>query len=191
MVASERDDKAAPGEVGADQPAFRILPRIVPGQNDFFWSSGSDGLLRFLRCSACRFILHPPSPRCPMCLSKDLAPSPVSGRGSIYSFTVDHQPWIPGFDPPYVIAMVELDDQPGLRILSNVIDCRIDAVNIGMVVNVDFQRYEDRGGVVWVPVFRPRMPDAAGMREVNGMPGTGSTLDRADMRDTTNAGSGA
>jgi uncharacterized OB-fold protein len=126
-----------------------------------------------------------------MCLSKDLAPSPVSGRGSIYSFTVDHQPWIPGFDPPYVIAMVELDDQPGLRILSNVIDCRIDAVNIGMVVNVDFQRYEDRGGVVWVPVFRPRMPDAAGMREVNGMPGTGSTLDRADMRDTTNAGSGA
>lgn len=153
-------DKEDRGGVDQSQPDFRILPRLVPGQNDFFWTSGSDGLLRFLRCNACGFIVHPPSPRCPECLSKDLEPSPVSGRGSVYSFTVNHQPWIPGFDPPYVVAMVDLDDQAGLRILSNVTGCPPDEVHIGMAVEVAFQRYEDRGGVVWLPVFKPTAPGA-------------------------------
>jgi hypothetical protein len=54
-------------------PALRLLPRLSP-ENEFFWTSGADGVLRFLRCRACRTYVHPPSPRCPDCLSKDLAP---------------------------------------------------------------------------------------------------------------------
>ncbi|MDA8400662.1 MAG: Zn-ribbon domain-containing OB-fold protein [Actinomycetota bacterium] len=146
---------------GSENLPFRILPRLVAGQNDFFWTSGSDGLLRLLRCKACGFVLHPPSPRCPMCLSKDLDQQPVSGTGRVYTWTVNHQPWIPGFDPPYVIALVELDDQVGLRLLSNIVGCDPDEVHIGMAVEVTFQRYEERGEVVWIPVFRPSSIDAA------------------------------
>ena len=45
---------------------FRILPRVNE-ENRFFWTSGDDGRLRFLRCDQCGFFVHPPSPICPEC----------------------------------------------------------------------------------------------------------------------------
>ena len=76
-------------------PAFRLLPR-VDQDNEFFWTSGADGRLRFLRCGHCRHYVHPPAPRCPDCLSEELVPEAVSGRGTVVSFTVNDQQWIPG-----------------------------------------------------------------------------------------------
>ena len=66
-----------------------------------------------LRCRACRHWIHPPAPICPACLARDVAPEAVSGRARVATFTVNHQPWIPGFDPPYLVAIVELDEQRG------------------------------------------------------------------------------
>src|SRR2546427_7237886 len=97
------------------EPVVRILPRVTP-DNEFFWTSGADGRLRFLRCKECGYYVHPPSPICPVDLSKDLQPAAVSGRGTVHAFTVNHQPWIPGFDPPYVVAIVELEEQEALRL---------------------------------------------------------------------------
>ena len=132
------------------EPAFRILPRVTP-QNEFFWTSGADGRLRFLRCSVCGTWVHPPTPVCPDCLSKDLAPAEVSGRATLATFTVNHQPWIPGFDPPYVFAIVEIDDAPGVRLMTNIVGCEPDDVRIGMPVQVTFEHRED----VWLPLFAP------------------------------------
>ena len=73
-------------------PPFRVLPALSD-ENRFFWTSGADGRLRFLRCGGCGYYLHPPSPRCPRCGGAELAPDPVSGRGTVHSFTVNHQPW--------------------------------------------------------------------------------------------------
>ena len=84
-------------------------------------AGGADGELRFLRCGACGYWIHPPAPICPQCHSKKLAPEAVSGRASLHTYTVNHQPWIPGFDPPYVIAIVELAEQEGLRLTTNVV----------------------------------------------------------------------
>src|SRR4051794_4819598 len=113
-----------------DQQPFRILPR-VDETNEFFWRGGEDGTLRFTRCQDCHYWIHPTVPRCPNCLSKNLAPEAVSGRAEVFAYTVNHQPWIPTFDPPYVVAIVELPEQPGLRLTTNIVGCEPDDVHIG------------------------------------------------------------
>jgi uncharacterized OB-fold protein len=129
----------------------RILPRVTD-DNRFFWTSGADGRLRFLRCDECGRLVHPPSPVCPECLSKKLTPDAVSGRAIVATFTVNHQAWIPGFDPPYVVAIVEIDEQPDVRLMTNVVGCAPDDVRIGMPVQVCFEQHDD----VWLPLFEPR-----------------------------------
>lgn len=131
---------------------FRVRPALDK-TNDFFWTSGADGVLRFLRCRACGYHLHPPSPRCPACGATDLAPEPVSGRGRVYSFTVNHQSW-DGTDEPYVIAIVELAEQVDLRLTTNLVDVATEAVTIGMDVEVVF---ETQDGISW-PLFKPVAP---------------------------------
>jgi uncharacterized protein len=135
-----------------DQPAkpFRVLPRVTP-ENEHFWRGGEQGELRFLRCRNCGYYLHPPTPICPQCLSKELRPEAVSGRGFVYTYTINEQAWFPNFDPPYVVAIVELPEQEGLRLTTNIYNCEPDAVTIGMPVQVVFDQYED----VWLPMFEP------------------------------------
>jgi uncharacterized OB-fold protein len=132
-----------------DKP-FRVLPR-VDDTNRHFWTGGERGELCFLRCGDCGHWIHPPSPICPICLSRDIAPDSASGTGTVHTFTVNHQPWIPGFDPPYVVAIVELADQVGLRLTTNIVGCPPDAVHIGMAVRVTFEQYDE----VWLPLFEP------------------------------------
>lgn len=131
---------------------FRVRPALDE-INEFFWTSGADGVLRFLRCRACGYRLHPPSPRCPACGGSDLSPEPVSGRGGVYSFTVNHQSW-DGTTEPYVIAIVELAEQADLRLTTNLVDVAPRAVTIGMDVEVTF---EAQDGIFW-PLFKPVAP---------------------------------
>lgn len=128
---------------------FRVQPAL-DDENRFFWTSGADGVLRFLRCQDCGRWLHPPLPRCPSCGSSHLAPEPVSGRGEVYSFTINHQPWDGGTEP-YVIALVTLPEQVGLQMTTNVVGCAPDDVRIGMPVRVTFEQHD----IVYVPVFEP------------------------------------
>ena len=132
-----------------EQP-FRLLPRITP-ENEHYWTGGAQGELRFLRCTACGHYLHPPQPLCPACLSRDLDVAAVSGRAELLTYTVNHQPWIPGFPPPYVVAIVEIPEQKGLRITTNLVHCEPDRVRIGMPLRVLFEQRED----VWLPLFEP------------------------------------
>ena len=129
----------------------RVLPAVTP-ENEHFWRGGAAGELRFLRCRACRHYIHPPSPLCPECLSRELAPEAVSGRATLLTYTVNHQPWIPGFDPPYVIAIVELPEQRGLRLTTNLVNCREEEIAIGMPLRV---RFEAAGDGVFLPLFEP------------------------------------
>ena len=133
-------------------PRFRVLPRVEE-TNEFFWTSGEDGKLRFLRCTTCGYYVHPPAPICPRCLTKSVAPSPVSGRATVASFTVNHQPWMPTYDGPYVIALVAIDEQPSVRVMTNVVGCDPDGVRIGQPVEVVFA---DTGEGNAVPRVRPR-----------------------------------
>lgn len=133
----------------ADAP-FRVLPKLTP-QNEHFWTGGRQGELRFLRCGDCREWVHPPQPRCPGCLGGALSPETVSGRARVATFTVNHQAWIPGLDEPYVIAIVEIEEDPRIRLTTNVVNCAVEDVAIGMPVRVLFEARDD----VWIPLFEP------------------------------------
>ncbi len=135
-----------------------LISRMTPAGDplrDFFWQSGSDGRLRFLRCSRCGYYSHPPTTRCPRCLDSAMSPQPVSGLGRVHTFTVNIQRWVEAQDP-YTIAVVELDDQEGLRLTTNIVGCRPDEVFIGLAVEV---RFLHRHGL-WYPLFAP-VPTAA------------------------------
>lgn len=127
----------------------RIMP-VIDGPAAFFWTSGVDGRLRFLRCRSCRYFIHPPTSYCPQCGGRRTAPDLVRGTGTVYSFTVNHQPW-DGTAEPYVIGVVDIDEQPGLRLLTNIIDVAPGEVRIGMDVEVAFENHDP----VYLPVFRP------------------------------------
>ena len=123
----------------------------VNDENRAFWMGGSEGELRIVRCNDCGYYIHPPSPRCPKCLSDDVAPSAVSGLGRVYTYTVNERAWSPGIEVPYVIAIVALDEQSDLRLMTNIVGCSADEVEIGMPVRVEFREQGD----VYAPVFRP------------------------------------
>ena len=131
-------------------PPFRVLPAVDDATRPF-WTGGEHGELRILRCRACGTWLHPPGPVCPVCLGTDLAPEATSGRAVVHTYTVNHQPWFPGLEPPYVVAIVELVEQEALRLTTSLVDVALDDVKIGMDVEVTFERYDD----VWLPFFRP------------------------------------
>jgi uncharacterized OB-fold protein len=132
------------------EPFPRVRPKITT-RNAHFWQGGADGILRLSRCQACGTYLHPPSPVCWSCRSMDVAPEAVSGRGVVYAFSINHYQWLPDMDPPYVVAQVDLVEQEGLRIMTNVVGCPVEEVRTGMEVEVTFARNDD----VYVPLFRP------------------------------------
>lgn len=125
----------------------------IPALDDYnkeFWTGGLSGELRIVQCDDCQKYTHPPTPRCGYCYSKKVAPQPVSGRGHIYTFTINRQSWQPDLKVPYVIAIVQLEEQEDLRLMTNIIDTDVDDVAINQNVEVAF---EERGDVA-VPVFR-------------------------------------
>lgn len=129
---------------------MRPLPQLTPA-NEWFWTSGADGRLRVQGCRDCSALVHPPVPICPACRSREWEPREVSGRATVVGFTVNEHPWLPGFDPPYVIANVALEEDPTARLTTNVVGCEPSDVHIGMRVTVRFEQHED----VWLPLFAP------------------------------------
>jgi len=129
---------------------FRLIPEVTP-ETEHFWRGGERGELVFLRCESCRNYIHPPSPVCPECLSRELSPEPVSGHGTVATYTVNHQPWNPSVKVPYVIALVEIDEQPSVRLMTNIVGCDPEDVHVGMRVRVKFEEQDD----VYLPLFEP------------------------------------
>lgn len=128
----------------------RPLPVPDP-ESQPYWDAAARHALELPYCDACARYVFPPRPACTSC-PDELRWVAVSGRGTVYSFAVMHESYMRGFDPPYLVAQIELDEQPGLRLTTNLIGCEPDDARIGMRVEVAF---EDRGEGVAVPQFRP------------------------------------
>jgi uncharacterized OB-fold protein len=78
-------------------------------------------------------------------------PEPVSGRGTVFTYTINHYQFHPDVPPPNIIALVELVEQAGLRIPTNIVGCEADDVRSGLPVQVVFERQ----GEIFVPLFEP------------------------------------
>ena len=118
-----------------------------------FWEAARRHELVLQRCQTCgRYVFYPRA-ACPHCLGAELVWEPVSGRGRVHTFTVVHR-GLKGFPlgPPYVIAIVELDEGP--RLMTNLVDVEPDPakIEIGMRVAVVF---EDVSEAIALPRFRP------------------------------------
>ncbi|HLY38881.1 MAG TPA: OB-fold domain-containing protein, partial [Candidatus Binatia bacterium] len=121
-------------------------------ETEHFWRACRAGRLEILRCRDCGWYVHPPRPICPRCRRRDVAWEPVSRRGTVTSFTVNHQRWFPGMEVPYIIGLVELAEQADLRLTTNIVGCAPDAVRIGMSVQVTFRPASDE---IALPLFEP------------------------------------
>lgn len=131
------------------------LGRPVPVEEDWstaYWAGAREGRLLITRCDACRYFVHPPQPVCPRCHSEHLTAEQVSGRGHIYGFSIMHLGGVPGFEPPFAVAVVELAEQPGLLAVGNVFDCAHEDLRVGMPVEVTFEVLDDG---VTLPQWRP------------------------------------
>jgi uncharacterized OB-fold protein len=80
-----------------------------------------------------------------------MAPSPVSGRATVVGFSVNHQPWFPHVPVPYVVAIVALHEQDDVYLVTDLVNCAVEDVAIGMKVRVLFQQYGD----IYIPLFQP------------------------------------
>ncbi|MCX2929457.1 Zn-ribbon domain-containing OB-fold protein [Mycobacterium sp. CVI_P3] len=140
------------------RPDLRLAPSLTP-ESAAFWTGGRNGDLLITRCRACGHYFHPPAPACWRCRSTDVGPEKVSGRATVAAFTVDRQPWIPGFEPPYIVAIVELAEEPDVRLMTNVVDVEGEHMRVGLEVEVFFEDWTSLSGGedtrVWIPLFRP------------------------------------
>lgn len=128
-------------------PAPLVNPETKP-----FWDATAEGRLLLPRCDGCQQLIWYPRAICPSCHHASTTWEELSGRGTVYSFTVTRKGqgrWASA--APYVVAYVELDEGP--RLLTNVVDCDPDAVHIGQPVEVAFA---DTGEGTALPRFRPR-----------------------------------
>lgn len=122
----------------------RLLP-VIDDTNRFYWEAARQHRLAMLRCADCRMWVHPPREACARCQSFNLAAETLSGKGKIYSWSVMRTKGNPGFDGklPYAVVVVELDEQKGLITVGN-IDCPLDAIDIGLPVQVTFEKLDEQ-----------------------------------------------
>lgn len=136
-------------------PMLADLARVSPdAETRPFWDACRRRELRLQRCTDCGVFRQPPLPGCPHCGSARSDWPLLSGRGTVFSYTVAHHPAIPTLaaSVPYNVVVVEPEDAPGARIVSNLLDVAPDEIAIGMHVEVAWDEMPD--GLV-LPRFRP------------------------------------
>jgi uncharacterized protein len=148
--AAEPAPKATePAPQAAEARPMRPRPALTR-DNRFFFEGTKQHKLLIQRCTACGRLRHPPRPACAACRSFDWDTVTASGRGTVYSFVVNHHPQVPAFDYPLVVVLVELEE--GTRLVANVTGVAPEEVAIGMPVVAGFEDFDDG---LTLPVFRP------------------------------------
>jgi uncharacterized OB-fold protein/acyl dehydratase len=140
----------------APEPEAEAAPRPVRPRpaltqdNAFFFEGAKEGKLLIQRCASCGTLRHPPRPACASCRSFEWDTVESSGRGTIFSFVVNHYPQVPAFDYPLVVALVELEE--GTRLVANVEGLTPETIEIGMAVEARIESFDPD---LSLPVFRP------------------------------------
>jgi uncharacterized OB-fold protein len=136
------------------------LPDLSDERTAEYFAGAARGELVLPRCDACGQLVWYPERRCPACSGESFTWTPVSGRGQVFSWTVVRRAFLPAFEEmvPFVTALVSLDEDPAVRIVSYLVDCEPEAVVADMPVEAVFRPLRfptvpDRS--VTVPMFAP------------------------------------
>ena len=134
-----------------DDGTGRYLPFIYPEELPF-WEAVRARQIKLQRCSACGKAWYPVGPACPFCFSTRFEWSVMSGRGVLHNYVVYHKAWTPWFEKrvPYAVVQVELEEGP--RLTTNLLDCPLSEIKIGMPVEA---AYEDVTDEITLVQFRP------------------------------------
>jgi uncharacterized OB-fold protein len=137
-----------------------ILPDTEDAEAMPFWQGTARGELLVQKCSGCGRLRIPPRPMCPQCRSLANQWVPLSGNGRVWSFVVAHPPLLPAYSElaPYNVITVELDEDPSLRLVGNLVESADGPINgidphsieIGEPVRVVFTQVEDVHLPRWV-----------------------------------------
>jgi uncharacterized OB-fold protein len=136
-------------------PELGVPPQPLPDADTIgYWTATQAGVLCLGRCEGCRRWAHPPTERCSSC-GAPLGFEPVAATGTLFSYVVVHQPCVPGYleSLPYLVGLIELDDQPGLRIVAQGRHRPGSPPCIGASVRLELTALP--GGSYQVPAFRP------------------------------------
>jgi uncharacterized OB-fold protein len=137
---------------------LNVRPVPIPDPvTQFFWDSAKEGRLAVQGFAGSDILQHPPRPvpEVPggpgVCRRRSVQ---VSGRGTLFAFTILHQPFHPGFVDavPMIIGLTELDDAPGVRILTNIVEADPAELRCGLPMEVVFEQRDEFA----LPQFRPR-----------------------------------
>ena len=118
-------------------------PLPVPdSESKPFWDGCNEEKLLIQHCKDCDKHIFYPRAVCPHCMSDQIEWVEASGKGKVYSYTIARRGAGPAFadDAPYVVALIDLDE--GVRMMSNIVNCDVEAVRCDMPVKVVFEERE-------------------------------------------------
>lgn len=137
-----------------------VLPGLEDPEARPFWEGTARGELLLQTCADCGKMRMPPRPMCYACRSIRVRWTKASGRGRVWSFVVAHPPLLPAYAEfaPYNVIVVELDEDPTLRLVGNLVESADGPINgidpqtirIGEQVAVVFAKIEDVALPRWV-----------------------------------------
>ncbi|HEY8058575.1 MAG TPA: OB-fold domain-containing protein [Acidimicrobiales bacterium] len=124
-----------------------------------FWAAAAEQRLSLPRCDACRRLVWYPADTCARCGGAGLTWVDLSGRGTLFSWVVVHQQFLPQYEPPFVTALVAVDEDPAARLATRLVDVdpRAPGLRIDQPVEVVFAplRFAGVDGEVTAPFWRP------------------------------------
>ncbi len=127
------------------------IPRPSP-ETQRFWEGCKRHELWLPYCPRCEQHFFYPRAFCPRCFSWEVEWRQASGKGTLYTFAIQYRPQAPGFQPPYVTAIVQLDE--GVRLMGNLVEVEPEPerIHCDMPVEVVFEDISDE---ISLPVWRP------------------------------------
>jgi uncharacterized OB-fold protein len=131
-------------------PAADTSVPMPTADSEAFWDGCRRGLLLIPQCRVCGELNWFPRAMCRRCSADDLEWVPMSGAGTIYSFSVVSRPPAPDLPDSYVLGLVDLAE--GVRLMTHIVDCPAEAVQIGLPVTLRFEQLTDE---ISLPVFAP------------------------------------
>ena len=139
-----------PRPVAGGKTMPRRAPQAAPETQEF-WDGVRIGELRLQRCTDCQHVYFPPRPFCEKCASRNVEWFKASGKGTLYSYIINHRPRPDISTEPHAIAVVQLAEGP--RMMTNIVDCpqTPEALQLDMPLELSVEPVE--GGAL--PLFRP------------------------------------